>query len=743
MSIENPIELRKHLLAAGYHPLPARGKRVLCKNWSSLEITDAWLSRRRSENTGLRCDDVFGIDLDVSDEALCDELEAFVVERLGPAPCRFGRPPRRLLLYRAVGAPGARLRGARWVRPGADEPLQVEVLSGPGSQFLAYGVHPDGFEYVWRDGQGPAQMPWSFLTGVERDDVRAVLSGCDDLLAGAGLERLTVDVDGSHDFAVRYELTDDTPVQVLDEAPTTWGQLKAELSEERLAGNLWRAETGELGDSGKVYFCLNAGMPVALDLPRSVTWASVEDGGDVADDLAALAAVLPARPMSEEEAARAALKAELVLMATGEVRRLSHPEAVAFPTTAKLRDYTRWLDFQTLRANGTVKRDAWAHAWMDDCLRADGALFLPDRPEGLIEYRGLTVLNTYQAPRFPAPHEHGAVFDEFLDHLFPYDGGAELFFDWLALKVAYPALRQHAVLMTTPTFGVGRGLLSDVVRALLGERYCREITWDKFSGTGGQAQFTEWMESLFVYVPEVRGGDDWQHREATYETLKERVDPRVVEREVTRKGLGNVVVPLYYSVLISSNYSVPMRIEDGDRRVMVLDNGRVPLVQRDGLLEGVLALKDSPAMLASLRQELMERAGELDPALFCGAVHDTAARQRMIADGRSPLEEALVMLRERARCVLVTWPDALATAEKACADIMLSWSPRVRANAVRDALTRVGGGKVGRARLADGSRVDVWCLDPAEYGRWEAASTSEVTSEVQRSVANVSKVRFL
>jgi hypothetical protein len=84
---------------------------------------------------------VAAVDIDIADDAeLAHRIERLARERLGDTPAlRIGRPPKRLLVYRAA----ATFKGIR------RHPLEVLCL---GQQFVAYAIHPaTGRSYEWPD----------------------------------------------------------------------------------------------------------------------------------------------------------------------------------------------------------------------------------------------------------------------------------------------------------------------------------------------------------------------------------------------------------------------------------------------------------------------------------------------------------------------------------------------------------------------------------------------------------------
>jgi P4 family phage/plasmid primase-like protien len=96
-------------------------------------------------NLGMRADHFPAVDIDCTDAGLAQLIEDFVIGKLGAAPVRVGRAPKRLLVFR-TDVPFGRLR--LWLAEGETHHL-VEVL-GSGQQYLMTGVHPaTGLSYSW------------------------------------------------------------------------------------------------------------------------------------------------------------------------------------------------------------------------------------------------------------------------------------------------------------------------------------------------------------------------------------------------------------------------------------------------------------------------------------------------------------------------------------------------------------------------------------------------------------------
>ena len=160
---------------------------------------------------GIPCGAVVGIDIDVLDDALSQQLGEFTRQQLGDTPLiRFGQRPKRLMVYRSV-EPFASfdvLAGDAAERLGT-KPLQVLAV---GRQFVAHGIHPvTNAPYMWLE-ESPADVALEDVPAVTVDQVRAWATGAAAILglqwppAGHG-ERSTSDKELSTRDAIEQALS--------------------------------------------------------------------------------------------------------------------------------------------------------------------------------------------------------------------------------------------------------------------------------------------------------------------------------------------------------------------------------------------------------------------------------------------------------------------------------------------------------------------------------------------------------
>jgi hypothetical protein len=155
--IESVAAIRAQLWDAGFRPLAVlnfdkgngdtAGKAPIGNDWGNRARQDPPECLRfdpvpHALNTGILCDGLRAIDIDIDDADIAKRCCAMVQHRFGEAPTRYrANSPRCLILYRAAeGTPPKRvLKGSKG---------KIEVL-GRGQQFVAFGRHPTGAYLEW------------------------------------------------------------------------------------------------------------------------------------------------------------------------------------------------------------------------------------------------------------------------------------------------------------------------------------------------------------------------------------------------------------------------------------------------------------------------------------------------------------------------------------------------------------------------------------------------------------------
>jgi hypothetical protein len=219
------LEVRLRLRGNGWPSIPitphdgehqSDGKRPAIRDWQRHAVYDEKaplpllreiesVARRYpdAEGTGIPCGSVIGIDIDVSDPMLVDEIEGMAVSVFGPTPfVREGRAPRRMLVYRAAEEMP---KSAHKALNGAGDGIDIQAV---GSQFVAFGIHRvTRRPYRWL-GESPLTASPEGAPEITAEEVSAFLSLVNGVLplsatgsgrkrtGGAGSAKVVRDADG-------------------------------------------------------------------------------------------------------------------------------------------------------------------------------------------------------------------------------------------------------------------------------------------------------------------------------------------------------------------------------------------------------------------------------------------------------------------------------------------------------------------------------------------------------------------
>ena len=159
----SPTDIRLALRRNGFCPLPLVGKVPVIKGWQNLrdvddDVIEQWPRfHPNAENTGIRCEGVPVLDVDIMQMSAASMLETIVRERyqpLGQFLVRVGRPPKRCFLFRC-DEPFAKITCKLIAPDGSTQRLE---FLGDVQQVAAFGEHPDTHApYSWRFGD-PLQV---------------------------------------------------------------------------------------------------------------------------------------------------------------------------------------------------------------------------------------------------------------------------------------------------------------------------------------------------------------------------------------------------------------------------------------------------------------------------------------------------------------------------------------------------------------------------------------------------------
>lgn len=197
--VELVQQLRQHMYDAGFRPVPVHngnatgpspGKRPKGNDWANDARRDPPLAVTqrpdpKALNTGLLCDGLRCVDIDVDDPEIAARVEEAAIALLGDAPVRQRRgSPRTTRVYRAeFGEPKKLARTG--ASHGKGHGCKVEVL-GLGQQMVAFGDHESGQFLDWRGDRAPGiGVTRNDLTSVTEDQISAFLDAISPIIGVA------------------------------------------------------------------------------------------------------------------------------------------------------------------------------------------------------------------------------------------------------------------------------------------------------------------------------------------------------------------------------------------------------------------------------------------------------------------------------------------------------------------------------------------------------------------------------
>jgi hypothetical protein len=602
-------EGRVKLLAGGFIPLPAIGKEVKAKEWTTATVDAAWLWRYRSfPNTALRCDGLLAVDVDVDEPGLVAEVQKLVFEHLGLTGYVRVRGPRRLYLYRECDPSPAYMATSK--RPGA----RVELLRTARRSCMAVGTHPSGDVYRW-------EMPLTRLGAVPvaQPKIEELLAACEALFDSRGL---TVESPASGAMGALEQvpiLTDDMRFTVLldgDELELSVRDIEVILggAQKSIACHLDGVRPGS--DSGAGSARLQNERLVITDFVANKIYTRASEAApvDIAEDFGA------SNPFTDW----------CFITAENSYMPLARPD-IRLPVQGFDGRFGAGASRQYL-ASATARK-------------IDGFAYRPDRSEKFIHENGLWYFNTVRWPRHPTEGGSIDTWYAFLESLIPDAEERQLFEEWIAVKLQKPSTRCHGVLMIAPeTYGAGRGTLFEIIRRLVGEWNTQSPSFETLAGTTYQSQYNDWVSgTLFALVAEVCAPTNEAGAKANlHETLKQLIDTSGGTVLVNRKGKANTREHVMASFILASNHAVPFPIPATDRRFLVIANGG-PL--KLALSREVWRWLDDPANIGALRRRLqslpIEKYSPFGPVA-------TNAKDRLVSSSVSPGDLVAQWIRDNA-----------------------------------------------------------------------------------------------
>lgn len=213
-------------------------------------------------------------------------------------------------------------------------------------------------------------------------------------------------------------------------------------------------------------------------------------------------------------------------------------------------------------------------------------------------------------------------------------GEEETDLKWLFHWLASQYQRQGKALPTAVWFvgrsqGVGKGILSSGMGQLLGRSNTKIVSPEEFNG-----EWTDFLiDASFITLDEI----DFGSRTALYDKIK-----RLIGNEMTaarKRNHGDIIVPSVANFMFTTNNTMPVAVEQGDRRNTFFATSNSPGAKKRARAFYELSSDEHNLAWEGMAQFLAEI--EIDDA-FVSHAYDTEIKQRMIDHSISPVLEWLL-----------------------------------------------------------------------------------------------------
>lgn len=245
--------------------------------------------------------------------------------------------------------------------------------------------------------------------------------------------------------------------------------------------------------------------------------------------------------------------------------------------------------------------------------------------------------NVYLSPDVDSdPGDITPVLDHFV-YLVPDESERGHLLDWIAWTVQNPGGRiNYAVLLVTPEQGTGKGFITTVLQRLVGEQNCATVPAHRLV----RDTFNEWLHLTgLVVIEEVMTNG----RLSAANKMKEYITAETVS--INKKYVASFEAENVAKFFLTSNHLDAMRIDDNDRRYLVIISDVLP--KDAAYYNALFEWADDPAKLSKVNWFFMHRdVSHFNPK---GQAPKTGSKSKAIAASRGDVEQYLHWMYEAER----------------------------------------------------------------------------------------------
>lgn len=224
-------------------------------------------------------------------------------------------------------------------------------------------------------------------------------------------------------------------------------------------------------------------------------------------------------------------------------------------------------EFTTRRDGGKLTDEPWkaalrANDWTIP--KVDHCRFLPQEESFsvIVDDMGRKGLNTYIPAKIKAVEGDVSRWVDYLHKIFNTPSDVKIFQDYVAHSIKYPGYKIPWSILLQSAKGVGKQMISDVIKHSIGESYTYQPDAEEL--VSGISQFNGWMRNkLMILVDEVRVGD----RNDLMNGLKTIITDRRIAIE--SKGVDQVMEDNVANWIFFSNFKDAFPIDENERRYCI------------------------------------------------------------------------------------------------------------------------------------------------------------------------------